>query len=482
MTRITLKDGTYVEIEPKSIASGAEAEIFASTDGRWMAKKYVKTDPIDVEQRKRTLDYCEQHNPYRVNADYWASRLAWPHAQVKAPWFGMIMPRIPGKMKSMAHYVLKLPYQILKKQNPEMLGDWGDRVFIATELARITWEAFGAPGLCHADFSSNNVLINERERRCALVDCDGIVIDGRTESEVAGTKGYAAPEVWSGQQAADVLSDRYSMAVLLYEFLLFRHPLEGRRPDMAQDAQTAELLKYGKKALYSEDRHNGENAVEEKPNQGKVFRSIILGREIADLFHIVFSEALHTNRMMRPTADRWREALEHLNAALVPCPNPQCRYKHFSVFGALEIRKNQLACPWCGTPLRNVSHVPVLHVYEQGSGGYFAPTKYHHLIGWPQRAIGLWQIDPERPLGATFPQKEIAPVAEFGSTRGKGMIINRRLPGITTITPDGGLTRIAPGESAEIRHEATVVFHYVNKQGQVADRLARSYLIPTQGG
>lgn len=83
-------------------------------------------------------------------------------------------------------------------------------------------------GFVHADLSPGNVMVTptgDTMGDMALVDFDGFVHPGfqMVDLVVNGSEGYAAPEIWTNQEAK-LGSDRLGMAVLIQEFLLTGTP------------------------------------------------------------------------------------------------------------------------------------------------------------------------------------------------------------------------------------------------------------------
>ncbi len=71
-----------------------------------------------------------------------------------------------------------------------------------------------------------------------MIDIDGLVVPGKYPPDVVGTPDFIAPEVITTQNLdkADknrVLpsrsTDRHALAVLIYMYLFYRHPLRGAK-------------------------------------------------------------------------------------------------------------------------------------------------------------------------------------------------------------------------------------------------------------
>ncbi len=94
-----------------------------------------------------------------------------------------------------------------------------------------------------------------------VIDIDSLVVPQVFPPDVLGTPGYIAPEVLGTvslplqdpkRKHPCVQTDQHALPVLLYEYLLFRHPLRGPKVNSAASAEEDELLSMGSKALFIE--------------------------------------------------------------------------------------------------------------------------------------------------------------------------------------------------------------------------------------
>ena len=107
------------------------------------------------------------------------------------------------------------------------------RRFSAQEVTRIGLDlcravsAVHAAGLLHRDIKAQNVMVGDDGRLVLMDFGTGRELAGTSESNVAGTPLYLAPEVLSGE-AATQRSDVYSIGVLLHHLLTASYPIEAR--------------------------------------------------------------------------------------------------------------------------------------------------------------------------------------------------------------------------------------------------------------
>ncbi|HDZ2673667.1 TPA: kinase, partial [Klebsiella pneumoniae] len=113
-----------------------------------------------------------------------------------------------------------------------------------------------------------------------------------------------------------IATDRHALSVLIYMYLLFRHPLRGGKIHDIDDEVRDEALSMGERALFIEHPTDRSNTV--KVNQVSSFSLpwadpqkipyTIMGPYLKPLFDRAFIDGLH-DPSKRPTADEWESAL-----------------------------------------------------------------------------------------------------------------------------------------------------------------------------
>ncbi|HLG13306.1 MAG TPA: hypothetical protein VJH03_02125 [Blastocatellia bacterium] len=154
-------------------------------------------------------------------------------------------------------------------------------------------------GFTHCDLSIGNVFIDTSNGQVSIIDLDNLAVEGFLPAKVVGTAGYTAPELVTRQRSEpNHTTDAHSLAVLIFNLLMFRHPLVGSKIniDYADDP-------FGQNALYTDHPTNKSNRF----TKGG-FRLSDLPKDIQDLFHAAFVTGLH-NSQHRPTATAWVKSL-----------------------------------------------------------------------------------------------------------------------------------------------------------------------------
>ena len=349
--------------------AGGMKHTFFTPDRKYAVQFFNDLSKVDSSMRSRLDAIISRYNPTipenmggaiggdKKTADYFAARFCWPCGIIVYPEFGVVSPTYPKNFffGNNASDVLDLSGKDKKSNwftgrnrrylNPSELGDFHTMLQSAILLARSIRRLHQA-GLAHSDLSNNNVLIDPRTGNCVVIDIDSLVVPGIYPPEVAGTRGYIAPEVVEsmdlppgdpGRKIPSTYTDLHSLAVLIYEYLLKRHPLLGPKIYSAESAEEDDFLALGPKATFIEDPHDRSN----RPDD---LRLTIhdLGPELESLFLRAFCEGLH-DPSRRPAAMEWERGLVRTGDMMHRCDNPACEFKWFVLHDL-----DKPVCPYCG--------------------------------------------------------------------------------------------------------------------------------------
>ena len=267
----------------------------------------------DIARQQRLDKILTKNNPTvpkekggaaanEVEAAYFRNLFCWPTAVIVKPRLGIVAPAYPkhfffqtgpdfikGKEKNGMRFIGPRNRALLEKFAPAELGDFRNFFSLCVQMARAVARLHNA-GLAHSDLSPNNVLVDPTRGVSIVIDVDSLVVEGLFPPDVMGTKGYIAPEVLSTahlpihdpqRKHPNARTDLHALAVLLYQYLLRRHPLDGKRiPPQAKTAEEQELLSYGSEAIFSENPTDASNRPEEK----NYVPCTTLGPQLRDLF------------------------------------------------------------------------------------------------------------------------------------------------------------------------------------------------------
>ncbi len=408
-------------------------------------------NPTLSEEKGGAMGSTEQ------TADYFAKLFCWPVALVQSPEFGIVCPAYPpnfffGKKSVKAGVQLDMAGKDKKSRwftsrtisrclADEEKGTFQTMLRLSISLARAV-RRLHAAGLSHSDLSSNNVLIDPRTGSCVVIDIDSLVVPGLFPPEVAGTKGYIAPEVLAtmelalddpGRKLPCAGTDLFALPVLLYEYLLKRHPLDGPKIYSTASTEEDEFLQYGPKATFIENPKDTSN----RPDDLKVTIQD-LGPYLERLFLQAFVDGMH-DPDKRPAAAEWEKALVKTWDLLQPCPNQDCPAKWFVLH---DIRRP--VCPYCGSRIRSED---VLHLRLKrpirGRRGQWQPIGEINL--YDHMPLFNWHF-----LANTYPDEKMqdrtmrAYVSHQG---GQWYLVNNSLSGM--LSPKGNL--VPAGQAVWLR-------------------------------
>ena len=425
-------------------ATGGFGEVHIAIDHSHIAKLFIEdklpkqlTTP---QQRQAYLHNLRQslqkvityYNPVKQHP-YWSRLFAWPDKLIARfdgrPALGVRAPFSPLHDLEKPIDWTGHGYSDLQ---PEERGWWIARVAIAMKLAR-TLRFLQEHTLVHNDLSPKNVFGDGYTGEMTLIDCDGIVSPGTTLLRTAlGTPGYIAPELLMKEDLqrqrgiipeANFYTDDHALAVLLYQLLLFRHPMKGpkRNPNPDVDPDEEERWLFAEGATYIEDPVDTSNRL-----RGLVISAATLGPTIERLFQRAFVNGLRLGQPgQRPSGAEWEDALTCLFDRIVPCANPDCPQRFFA---APERPSSAFVCSLCKEELAGPPSIPYV-VINSGEGGH-QPAGNRVVVGWPGRELYGWHIDSSlspTPKGVALP--DVNPVArfEYDSASNTWYLLNLRI-------------------------------------------------------
>ncbi len=469
---LTAHDGSQVEYVDALIGQGGMKDVYFSPDKSYVVC-FFRTKS-DAATRDRLLTIVATYRDRIFNqagGDFWQNLFCWPTKVVEHEGrLGIVTPTyqpqfffkvgsrngdflaIKGKEKEGKWFASA--FHQSKNLDPLEKGDFYKYLQICLNISRAV-RRMHAAGLAHSDLSYKNVLIDPTSGKAAIIDIDGLVVPGKYPPDVIGTPDFIAPEVLAtlgldyhdaGRKFPNIATDRHALAVMIYMYLLRRHPLRGRKvndPDPTRD----EELSMGANALFVEhptDKSNRPNPADMKPSYlpwGDVDQLpyTICGPYLKKLFDRAFTVGLKTPAE-RPTADDWETALIKTVDLLQPCPNAACEQKWY-VFDNSTAPK----CPYCGTTY--VGSLPMLNLYAKTHSGQFS-FENHRLMVYSNQYIYRWHTLRNVVPNEKLRPDEKQPVGYFVFHQGRWVLVNQRMTGLRDI--DEG-KEIPPGQMLELR-------------------------------
>jgi serine/threonine protein kinase len=454
METAILADGSTIEYIPDMIGEGVMKQVYFTADKSSVICFYKDENAgVDVNRMQRLEKILGAFNPtIDQTGEYFKQLFCWPTAIVIKPKLGIVTPTYPGnyffetgfltgKEKESTWFVRPKPRSMLP---PEEQGNWINYLKICILLARSVRRLHQA-GLAHSDLSNKNVLIDPISGQCIVIDIDSLVVPGLFPPDVLGTRGYIAPEVLATihlplkdpkRQHPSATTDQHALAVLIYQYLLGRHPLEGPKTYPAASAEEQERLEMGSKALFIENPSDTSN----KPSDLKI-PFTALGSHLSNLFQRAFINGLHSVNE-RPTARDWESALCKTWDLLYPCHNSYCP-SHWLILHDIS----NVQCPFCGSKPKGT--IPILRLRsERRSGQWTLDTQlviYHNIYLFKWHAFS--NVFPGETADRT-------PQAYCVFHEGKWLLINLNLTSLTS--PGGNLVAPSPkpgqpGQAIELK-------------------------------
>lgn len=469
--KITATDGSQVEFVDEMIGAGGMKDVYFSPDKSYVVAFFRDKQDFNAKDRLQNITGKYRENIFnQAGGEYWKDLYCWPTKIVEYNGkLGLTCPvyqkqfffkkgsvnndflGIKGKEKNGKWYASAK--NLNKFLAPEEKGDWFKYFQICIRLSRAV-KRLHAAGLAHSDLSYNNVLVDPSTGQASIIDIDGLVVPGKYPPDVLGTPDFIAPEVMSSKhlpitdaerKLPNIKTDRHALAVMIYLYLLYRHPLRGGKVNDLDSAKDEELS-MGTKALFVEhptDKSNRVKVDQLHPSQlpqgdpAKIPYSVC-GPYLKELFNKAFIDGLH-NPDLRPSAVEWEDALLKTVDLMQPCQNPNCWHKWFVFDNSTKPK-----CPFCGTEYKG--QLPVLNLYYSPKVGVFKPENYRLMV-YNKQLLYMWHVNKYvSPNERTTPEQKI-PVGDFHFHNGKWILINRKLTSMYDKDID---KKIEIGEAVEL--------------------------------
>ncbi len=344
------------------------------------------------------------------------------------------------------------------------LGDWLSYFQICVNIARGV-KKMHQMGLAHSDLSYNNVLVDPVTRAANIIDLDGLVVPGVYPPEVVGTADFIAPEVLASKylpkddpnrKLPRRETDLHALAVLVYIYLLRRHPLKGGKVHDL-DPEKDDLLSMGEKALFIEhpDDHSNRPRAQIASKWDMPWADVsklpytLLGPYLKQLFDQAFIEGLH-NPSLRPPADAWEQALLKTTDLMQPCANPVCEEKWY-VFDNTVSPK----CPFCGT--KHEGTLPVLDLYFEFKPNVWRPEN-HRLMVYHNQYLFRWHVNRNVIRNERLTAADKVPVAYFTFHNKRWVMVNQKLDTLRDVNegvdiPLGAMVELTDGKKLLLSRE-----------------------------
>lgn len=491
MQTITLKsilDNTksYQYVDNGEPMRGGMKDVYFSPDKSYVVAFFRAK--LDFNQKERVISIAtiKKESIFNVdNGQYWKNVYCWPYDVVEKDGLtGIIVPAydkrfffkqgyanndiLKGKEKNgkwFASAKFRATNSKTRLDNSE-LGNWLNYFQVCVNIARGVKRLHSA-GLAHSDLSYNNVLIDPTSGSGAnIIDIDGLVVPGKYPPEVIGTADFIAPEVLAtkhlsktdpNRKLPNQKTDLHALAVLIYMYLLYRHPLRGGNYFGQIDEVDEENFLMGSKALFVEHptdsknrnfkREYGDNLEKFKPWTDLTKTPYtITGPYLKELFDQAFIKGLH-NPMERPTADAWEQALIKTNDLKLECSNKQCEQKWFIYNNTKDTK-----CPFCNTKYNNT--IPVLDLFYQFKPNVWKPEN-QRIVVYHNATLHKWHTNKNIIRNEKLTDSQKISEGYFAFHNNKWVFVNQKLTSLKDVTED---KQIPIGSMVEITNGKKLLF------------------------
>lgn len=475
---------TYQYVDNGQPMRGGMKDVYFSPDKSYVVAFYRDMPDYNAKERLKKI-VTDYHNSFfnREGGNYYKDLYCWPTDMIATDkQVGLIVPCYPG------HFFFKKGYaanDLIKGKEKEgkwfaspkfrnrqfalrldetELGNWLSYYQVCVNIVRGV-KRLHAAGLAHSDLSYKNVLVDPVTKSAAIIDIDGLVVPGLYPPDVIGTADFIAPEVLAtkhldvkdpGRKLPNRTTDLHALAVMIYMYLLYRHPLKGGKVHDL-DTEKDDLLSMGEKALFIEHPADASNRPKVQHLNPKELPwadvtkipYTITGPYLKELFHQAFVTGLH-DPAQRPPADMWEQALLKTTDLMQPCSNPACEQQWY-VFDNTVSPK----CPFCGTPHKGT--LPVLDLYYEFKPTVWRPEN-HRLMVYHNQYLFQWHVNRNVVRNERLSAEQKVPVGYFTFYQGKWVLVNQQLPALKDLTEDreipvGSMVELTDGKKLLLSRE-----------------------------
>jgi len=200
-------------------------------------------------------------------------------------------------------------------------------------------------GYSYQDLSDGNFFINPKNGDVLICDNDNVSEHGKS-SGVDGTTSYMAPEIVAKGAKPDILTDRFSLSVVLFLLWTNNHPLEGKAAYPAFMGTANDRKIYGENPVFIFDPKDKSNIPVKGLHEGALTKWPFLPAYLQEEFVNAFSKDVLKNPSKRIIEQEWLRLFIRMRSEVYKCPCGE-------VYFADPLKPNP--CPGC----RNKNKFPM---------------------------------------------------------------------------------------------------------------------------
>ena len=174
-------------------------------------------------------------------------------------------------------------------------------------------------GYSYQDLNDGNFFVDPDTGKVLICDNDNVAPDGYVTG-IAGKPGYMAPEIVVGDASPNSLTDRFSMAVILFILFTNTHPLKGKRYMKPALTPEDERILLGSDPLFIMDPDNDDNGPHPVAHANVRMIWPCLPDYVQQIFLQAFSQKALKKASARPKELDWLRVLTRFRSEIVACP------------------------------------------------------------------------------------------------------------------------------------------------------------------
>jgi len=284
-------------------------------DGQPMALKwYFKTlfrDKKDPGNSMRKAQKFYDNLKSNINQGRPTEAFLWPVdlTEMVDGTFGYVMPLRPSEYSDFSRYMLA------------QVNFDNDKALVNAALNIVDgFMALHRKGFNYQDLNDGNFFVNFTNGDVLICDNDNVMGHGFS-SGIAGKLRYMAPEIARNEKTPDTMTDRFSLAVVLFILLCVNHPLEGRLTVKDDGLVTSEdeLRFYGTEPVFIFNPKDTRNA----PHKLTSANAIKLWSVTPEYIRNMFIEAFEFDRLhgKKPQLleSTWLKAFIRWRSEIIKC-------------------------------------------------------------------------------------------------------------------------------------------------------------------
>lgn len=324
-SEVTSLDGMRYKVT-QYLGHGGQGEVYrvAGLDGEFALKWYYPDSflkRINADAFYKNIRHNVATGVPKLSTGDAAAAFIWQKKLID--WqkgsFGYVMQLFAPRYIGLGDIILGRHINKDGSEKPLYWPSWFTRITAGINLAR-AFEILHAEGLSYQDLNEGGFAFDMDTGDVQICDCDNVAPD-LTNLGILGVLPYMAPEVACGKCRPNQMTDRHSLAVILFRLFFHNHPLEGKRSialrcDDRYTRRQADMMIYGTDPCYCLERVRKLNPPD-AVRHADVCRLIgVYPIPLLQAFERVFTDGL-SNPSARLSAAEWRKVLLQTRDLLV---------------------------------------------------------------------------------------------------------------------------------------------------------------------